>query len=116
MHYNPRTWLVVTEELCKLTPLGFAWEAEEFVSRQMLDGEEKYTVVQQFLRCMKQLSIVLLQDAAAIISLYPDRREHPLFHLDSFQQYEFQVRCNYSFGISVFFSLSHCLIIFQDLI
>lgn len=105
MHYNPRTRLVVTEELCKLTPLGFAWEAEEFVSRRMLDGEEKYTAV-QFLRCMKQLSIVLLQDAAAIISLYPDRREHPLFRLDCFQHDEFQVRL---ITLSEFPFFSHCL-------
>ena len=91
MHYNPRTRVTVSETLCRCTPFGFAWDAEEFVTQRMHEGEEsKFTAV-QFLRCMQQLPVVLLQDAAAIISLYPDRREHPIFRLECFQNDEFQV-------------------------
>ena len=95
MHYNPRTTMVVSEELARKTPFGFAWDAEEFVLSRMLQAEEaiKYTAV-QFLRCMKELSNILLQDAAAILYLYPERREHPLFQLECFKNDEFEVsRC-----------------------
>lgn len=103
MHYNIRTTLAVGEELARSTPFGFAWDAEEFISKRMLEGEEKFTAV-QFLRCMKEMSIILVQDAAATISQYPERREHPIFRLDCFQRDDFRVS---SFFLSNFYCHSN---------
>jgi len=45
-----------------------------------------------FLECMQELSIIVLQDAAAILALHPERAPHPLFtHIDLFRDPMFLV-------------------------
>lgn len=91
MHYNPRTILDPPVSLVMQTPFAFAMNLIDYVKCEIEEGAEKYTAY-HFLLLMHDLAVILLQDAAAMLVLDPDRKEHPLFDLQVFKSLEFKVR------------------------
>jgi hypothetical protein len=93
MYYNPRTIVEVDESLLRLTPVGcWLFEAHEAVNIANRDGAGKFTAM-NFLSFMMTLNRVFIQDAAAMLVLFPERCDHPLFRLEVFQSEEFNVSC-----------------------
>jgi hypothetical protein len=94
---NPRTVLEVPMELLQNSPLGDPFlDAHERIKLQVsmsLSRKEKpkFTSL-AFLNFMRELNIVLFQDAAAMIALHPDRGNHPLYQLQCLASPLFQVR------------------------
>ena len=92
MHYNPRT--VVTDGLNvlkQMTPFSWVSSCLADVEIAALEGHNKYTAL-CFLKIMDDLNTVLIQDAAAMAIKFPERQNHPLYHLKVFRSAEFQVR------------------------
>jgi Centromere DNA-binding protein complex CBF3 subunit, domain 2 len=89
LHFNTRTVVMPSKELCKTTPLGsFAYD----MLNQLAEHDvSKHQTAYEALRFFCDLSVILLQDAAAIMLLHPERAGHPLFHLDCFNSTEFDV-------------------------
>jgi hypothetical protein len=92
MYYNPRTIVEVEESLLRLTPVGcWLFEAHEAVNVANRDwGAGKFTAM-NFLSFMMTLNRVFIQDAAAMLVLFPERIDHPLFRLEVFRSVEFSV-------------------------
>ena len=92
MYYNPRTVVHPPEELLLETPFAFSISACGVLERAVAESDSFYTAL-CFLRLMKRLGEVLLQDAATIWIKYPERRPHFLFTLRVFGLSEFEVSC-----------------------
>jgi hypothetical protein len=92
MYYNPRTMVEVEESLLRLTPVGcWLFDAHEAVNVANRDwGAGKFTAM-NFLSFMMTLNRVFIQDAAAMLVLFPERCDHPLFRLEVFRSEEFNV-------------------------
>ena len=91
MYYNPRTDVKPPAELVAETPFAFAISKCERMEDLVKNEECPASTALHFLRFMKHLAEVFLQDAAAMWVLHEDRREHPLFHLQVFQHELWQV-------------------------
>ena len=92
MHYNPRTVVVDgLEILKKKTPFSWVTTCLAGVETAALEGTCKYTAL-CFLKIMDDLNTVLIQDAAAMIIKFPERKNHPLFNIPVFKTPEFKVR------------------------
>ena len=91
MYFNPRTTVMPSEELLALTPFSFAFSACDEVEEAVKDVGGSYTAL-SFLRFLKELAIVFLQDSAAMMALHPERKVHPVFSLNVFQSNTFEVR------------------------
>lgn len=97
LYCNPRTVLEVPAELLRDSPLGDPFlDAHERIKLQVsmsLSRKEtpKFTSL-AFLNFMRELNIVLYQDAAAMIVKHPDRHNHPLYQLPCFASPLFQVK------------------------
>lgn len=92
MYFNPRTTVEVSDELIAMTPFAFCLDALEAISAVIAQGTKKYTAY-CFLRAMKELAAVLVQDAAVLAVLHKDRMEHPIFQLEVFKSEQFTVSC-----------------------
>jgi hypothetical protein len=91
MYYNPRTIVEVEESLLRLTPVGcWLFDAHEAVARANELGAGKFTAM-NFLSFMMTLNRVFIQDAAAMLVLFPEKIDHPLFRLEVFRSVEFSV-------------------------
>lgn len=91
-HFNPR---VGCEPPKQLTDCIFPWieeELEKIFEKNDDDGGSRLTAV-CVLRFWSSLRSIILQDAAAMFVLYPDRCDHPLFRLALFQDPLFAVSC-----------------------
>jgi Centromere DNA-binding protein complex CBF3 subunit, domain 2 len=100
LYYNTRTVVMPSQELCEMTPLGsFAYAAlNELVAT---DLEGKHQTAYETLRFFCDLSVIFLQDAAAMMVLHPERSSHSVYDMMCFTSSEFQV-CNvirWSFGV-----------------
>ena len=92
MYYNPRTVVEVDESLLRLTPVGcWVYEAHEAVKVANRDGGAGKFTAMNFLSFMMMLNRVFIQDAAAMLVLFPERINHPLFRLEVFGSEEFNV-------------------------
>ena len=97
MHLNPRVRVRPPEALLKKTPFWFAYPVLEEVLKRIQDldrCENKKFTVYQFLRCMRELAVIFLQDAAVMLAMYgskekENRGAHPLFRLPCFKCKEF---------------------------
>jgi macrodomain Ter protein organizer (MatP/YcbG family) len=83
-YYVPRT--VVMDELEPLlakTPFSFVYAALQYETELMAENKSTAYLV---IRCMAELNIVFLQDAAAMWVKYPERRNHPIYTLPVFRE------------------------------
>jgi hypothetical protein len=90
-HYNPRTAVVVPEELSKLV---FPWLAESKEKLERFEAENRSSpfreTAQKFLEHLERMAEVVVQDVAVMKLLHPDRcencllMEHSLFDSDLF--------------------------------
>jgi hypothetical protein len=90
MHYNPR---VSVEPPLALRAMVFPWVEDSLkavMEKTAEDGVDRYTAV-CFLKLMQDLRNVVLQDAAAMVVKYPDRRRHALFRIGVFRHVEWEV-------------------------
>ena len=78
--FNTRTAVNVPEELLHLTPMGkWCYTAyEDVVEHSRLNGGSNATAV-EVLKFFCELNTIYIQDAAALIAMYPDRADHPMF-------------------------------------
>ena len=92
MYYNPRTVVEVEESLLWLTPVGcLLYDAHEAVNIANQDGGANKFTAMNFLSFMVTLNRVSIQDAAAMLVLFSERINHPLFWLEIFRSNEFHV-------------------------
>ena len=78
MYYNPRTKVVPDDELLRMTPIGrWCYDALDAVMELTTDGENQTTI--STLKFFCAINTIFLQDAAAMMILHPERKEHPLF-------------------------------------
>ena len=109
MYYNPRTAVVPPDELMMLMPFRFAIDKSESVESAIGNQTEQgYTAV-CFLRFLKDMSQIFLQDAAVIWLLHEERKAHPIFTMEIFSSLEWTV----SFVVVVDFTLVFCMGILQ---
>jgi Centromere DNA-binding protein complex CBF3 subunit, domain 2 len=95
MYFNTRTAVMPTEELLRMTPIGqWCYEAADAVFECVQNAKKanQYQTALQFLKFCCYLNIVFLQDAAAILIQYPDRKSHPMYEaFDVLRSDQFQV-------------------------
>jgi hypothetical protein len=91
MHYNPRTQPIPSDDLKKKTSFGWAFGACDLLERAIMENRELKFTALNFLRMMKEMATIFLQDAAALWIEHPERRTHPLFSLDVFRESQWEV-------------------------
>ena len=102
MHFNPRVVPEPADCLVQATPQGavscqMLVELEEKLENDETDVSGKYALY-CFFRFLKESGKVLLQDAAAIAVLHPERFNHPLYkRLPLFGTQEWKVSWRKSF-------------------
>ena len=91
LHFNPRTACQPPEGLKRKI---FPWIEEEIdkvFAKNEIDSNTRITAIST-LRFWVNLRTIILQDAAAMIVLHPDRVvDHPFFRLQLFHDEEFKV-------------------------
>ena len=83
LYFNPRTAIEPPEELKKLV---FPWldnARASFDAKVESEGLKRPTA-DAFLYFMEDLRTIILQDAAVIVELYPERASHPFFNMEVF--------------------------------
>ena len=75
LHYNARSAVLPSDELRRMTPFAWCYDACDGTLEY---DSSKYTAL-GFLRFMKEINDILLQDAAATMLLHEERCNHPLF-------------------------------------
>ena len=89
LYFNTRTTVMPSHELCEKTPLGrFSFRMLNELMQHDVDG--RHQTAYETLRFFCDLSTILLQDAAAMMCLHPDRMDHDLFSLNCFHVPEFE--------------------------
>ena len=91
LHFNPRVTLIPPIELQKMICPWLDIAFKSFKSDLLSD--ERATA-RHFLEYMLRLRIIILQDAAAILSTDPPRHSHPIFQFDVFNNSMFQTYYN----------------------
>ncbi|KAG7371290.1 centromere DNA-binding like protein [Nitzschia inconspicua] len=81
LYFNTRTALDPPEALLRATPMGqWVYEAHENVGRRCSEsGSSKHQTAYQVLCFFVDLNRFFLQDAAAMICLYPERGRHKMY-------------------------------------
>lgn len=83
-HFNPRTMVEPPEDLQNLI-FPFAEQClKDVEEKQMSDDVDRYTAI-HFLKLLIQLRRIILQDAAVMLLIAPDRISNPFFHLPVFK-------------------------------
>jgi len=92
-YFNTRTAVKPLEALLRMTPIG-EWVYSAFTGVQE-QANGKHQTALHVLNFLKEINEIFLQDAAAMLSLHPERANHPLFSLPVFSSTEFKVsvRC-----------------------
>jgi uncharacterized damage-inducible protein DinB len=91
MNYNPRTTVEPPASLIEKTPFHRFSTPLEYVEAKIQNDEADVWTALEFLKLMKLLGVVFLQDAAAMWVLHPERKEHPMFSMPVFQDPEWLV-------------------------
>jgi hypothetical protein len=91
MYYNPRSTVEPPESLIEKTPFFRFSTPFEFIDAKIKNDNEECWTAYEFLKLMKLLGVVFLQDAAAIWVLHPARKEHPMFSMPVFRDPEWLV-------------------------
>jgi Centromere DNA-binding protein complex CBF3 subunit, domain 2 len=105
IYFNPRTVVIPSQELQDMI-FAFVDPALEAVEAANRDGAEFWTAL-GFLRFMKRMKQVVLQDAAYMMEFLPDRVNHPVFfeiivfHTDEFQAFRRLMRSSVEAAVSL---------------
>jgi uncharacterized damage-inducible protein DinB len=91
MNYNPRTTVEPPESLIAKTPFHRFSTALEYVEAKIQNDQADCWTAYEFLKLMKLMGVIFLQDAAAMWVLHPARKEHPMFSMPVFQDPEWLV-------------------------
>jgi hypothetical protein len=91
MYYNPRSTVEPPESLIEETPFFRFSTALEYVEAKIKHDNADVWTAYEFLKLMKLLNVVFLQDAAAIWVLHPERKEHPIFSMPVFRHADWLV-------------------------
>jgi hypothetical protein len=94
MHYNVRTTVESDVSLLQATPFSYFIVALDDLDRVV---NTSYTAL-CFLRLMKEMAQIFLQDAAVMMIEHPGRRSHPLYSLPVFEHPLWEVSCWLSCG------------------
>jgi hypothetical protein len=114
MNYNPRTTVKPPDSLIEKTPFHrFSTPLEYVEAKIQNDGADVWTAY-EFLKLMKLLAVVFLQDAAAIWVLHPERKEHPMFSMPVFQDPEWLVSilCVFAARVVLFVYFILCVLFY----
>lgn len=90
LHFNPRVGCIPCAELEAMIFSFIEEEVERILKKNDEDGKTRITAV-TVLRFWASLRRVILQDAAAMFVLHPERVDHPLFRLPVFRHPLFSV-------------------------
>ena len=90
IHWNPRTALEPPESL-KIQVFPWIEEALESVFAAVEEDDKDRSTVIATLRFWQKLRTVILQDAAAMMALHPECRDHALWRIPVFQHPDFEV-------------------------
>jgi hypothetical protein len=90
MYFNTRTTVMPPQALLNATPIG-CWSYSMLDQLTAYDVNGKHPTAFKTLRFFCDLSVIYLQDAAAMILLHPERKSHPVFDLPLFATTEFNV-------------------------
>ena len=85
MYYNPRTTVEPPASLMEKTPFFCFSTAFQYVEAKIQNNNADCWTAYKFLKLMKLLGAVFLQDAAAMWVLHPERKEHPIFLMPMFR-------------------------------
>jgi hypothetical protein len=104
MYFNPRSTVEPPESLFEKTAFGRFSTAKEYVEQKIQNDNADCWTAFEFLKLMKLLGVVFLQDAAAMWVLHPERREHPMFSMPVFRDPEWHVSifCVFIFCVFIF--------------
>jgi hypothetical protein len=92
IHHNIRTTLETDDSLRRMTSIGrWCYDAREFVLDAINNHGSPNWTAYNFLDFMCILNEGLVQDAASMMILLPDRADHPVFRMECFLSPEFQV-------------------------
>jgi hypothetical protein len=100
MHYNTRAVLVIaSDELKRSTRIGcWCYDVYNLMDEKIMGGGNCWTAW-HFVNFMCGLNETLLQDAAAMLILDPERSSHPFFQLACFGTTAFEVRVHIIFFV-----------------
>jgi hypothetical protein len=115
MYYNPRSTVEPPALLIEKTPFFHFSTALEYVEQKIQHDNADCWTAYEFLKLMKLLGVVFLQDAAAMWVLHPERKEHPIFQLPVFLDPEWPVSILCVFLFCVFCACACCFIDFMIL-
>jgi uncharacterized damage-inducible protein DinB len=91
MYYNPRTMVEPPESLIEKTPFSRFLTPYEYVEQKIQNDNADCWTAFEYLKLMKLLAVVFLQDAAAMWVLHPERKKHPIFLMPVFLDPEWLV-------------------------
>lgn len=91
MYYNPRTTVKPPLALVMKTPFQFAFDFCDQVGEAVSSLNGSGSTAHLFLRHMKNMAVIFIQDAATIWIQHPTRRTHPLYNMDVFRSKEWEV-------------------------
>ena len=106
MYFNPRTVVKPSQDLMMKTPFRFAIPILDEVEREVNGKNERAYTALSFLRFLKEMSQIFLQDAATIWLFHEDRKAHPIFMMDVFRSVEWEVSLLFSLWIFVLKNLT----------
>ena len=113
MYYNPRTTVEPPASLMEKTPFFRFSTAFQYVEAKIQNDNADCWTAYEFLKLMKLLGVVFLQDAAAMWVLHPERKEHPIFLMPVFRDPEWLVSilcCFFILCVFVFCACTCCFI------
>jgi len=93
MYFNTRTTIEPPDELLFKTPLGGSWiykTREAFFASEHADPSQ-HTTAAAVLNFFVELNRIFLQDAAAMITVEPERQQHPMYRLPVFDEPEWEI-------------------------
>jgi hypothetical protein len=113
MHFNPRTVVEggdVFKRLKTKTPFAWAHHAVDFFKTRFAQTGvvEKHYTAFQFVKFMAELNTVFLQDAAAMLIKYPERRACAMYRMPVFQDPDWHV--SIFCGLFILLTLSFLLL------
>jgi hypothetical protein len=87
MFFNTRTTVEPSDQLLRLTPFGWAYDAFDSIVGNVGSNHTAFQVLKFF----KELNRILVQDAAATLILHPERGTHAFFQMPFFKTVDFRV-------------------------
>jgi hypothetical protein len=87
MFFNTRTTVEPSDQLLRLTPFGWVYDAFDSIEGSVGSNHMAFQVLKFF----KELNRILMQDVAATLILYPERGTHAFFQMPFLKTVNFRV-------------------------